>query len=311
MPADWRRLTDKAHDRDELRVKLLGVFDTVGALGIPAGASRWRFNRDENGFHDVELSSITDVNLHAVAIDEHRWPFEATLWRQPPFKKYDTKVEQVWFSGAHSDVGGGYIEEERRGEAPHADDVTLDWIVQRTKRFYPDFPFDLGHGAGAVEERKRAELHNSRSAVYHAWRFAIRSIANTKIEASFWSHQKEVSRDRHAHPIGEKIHISALQRLFPDPDPSGSSPAKPYKPTNLQKVLEAIELTYKPGEGDDGEPEAGSDGATTPAFSLPVVDWDGHDIPKHGPRAERLRQLLARRAREVAKAVPPGALQRA
>ena len=112
MPADWRRLTDNAHDRDELRVKLLGVFDTVGSLGIPASIA-WRLNRNENGFHDVELSSITDVNLHAVAIDEHRWPFQATLWRQPPFKKYDTKVEQVWFSGAHSDVGGGYIEEER------------------------------------------------------------------------------------------------------------------------------------------------------------------------------------------------------
>ena len=111
MPAHWRRLTDNAHDRDELRVKLLGVFDTVGSLGIPASIA-WRLNRNENGFHDVNLSSITDVNLHAVAIDENRWPFQATLWRQPPFKKYDTKVEQVWFS-APSDVGGGYIVEEK------------------------------------------------------------------------------------------------------------------------------------------------------------------------------------------------------
>ena len=117
MPADWRRLTDNAHDRDELRVKLLGVFDTVGSLGIPA-AIAWRLNRNENGFHDVELSSITDVNLHAVAIDEHRWPFQATLWRQPPFKKSDAKVEQVWFSGAHSDVGGGYIDEETETPTP-------------------------------------------------------------------------------------------------------------------------------------------------------------------------------------------------
>ena len=143
MPADWRRLTDNAHDRAELRVKLLGVFDTVGSLGIPASIA-WRLNRNENGFHDVELSSLTDVNLHAVAIDEHRWPFQATLWRQPPFKKSDTKVEQVWFSGAHSDVGGGYIDEEKRKrDAPYADNVTLDWMVRRTKRHYPDFPFDL------------------------------------------------------------------------------------------------------------------------------------------------------------------------
>lgn len=309
MPADWRRLTDNAHDRNELRVKLLGVFDTVGSLGIPAGIA-WRLNRDENGFHDVELSSITDVNLHAVAIDEHRWPFQATLWRQPPFKKYDTKVEQVWFSGAHSDVGGGYIEEEKRDpKAAYADDVTLDWMIQRTKHFYRDFPFDLDSGAGAVRERNGAELHNSRSAVYYAWRFAIRSIANVKIEASFWSYQKEVSRDRHAHPIGERIHISALQRLFPDP--SDASPAKPYKPANLEKVLKAIEKTYEHRAGDDGQLGANSDVRTKAAFDLPVIDWDGHEIPKLGPRADRLRQLLARRARDAAPAVRPGALQRA
>ena len=165
-PADWRRLTDNAHDRNELRVKLLGVFDTVGCLGIPASIA-WRLNRNENGFHDVELSSITDVNLHAVAIDEHRWPFQATLWRQPPFKKSDAKVEQVWFSGAHSDVGGGYIEEETRDpKAPYADDVTLDWMIKRTKHFYPDFPFDLDSGAKEITDWNNAKLHNSRSVVY-------------------------------------------------------------------------------------------------------------------------------------------------
>jgi hypothetical protein len=143
------------------------------------------------------------VNLHAVAIDEHRWPFQATLWRQPPFKKSDAKVEQVWFSGAHSDVGGGYIEEETRDpNAPYADNITLDWMVRRTKCHYPDFPFDLDPDAKAITDWNNAKLHNSRSVVYYAWRFAIRSIANVKIGAGLY--QKEVSRDRHAHPIGEE-----------------------------------------------------------------------------------------------------------
>jgi hypothetical protein len=300
MPADWRRLTDNAHDRTELRVKLLGVFDTVGSLGIPA-AIAWRLNRNENGFHDVELSSVTDVNLHAVAIDEHRWPFQATLWRQPPFKKYDTKVEQVWFSGAHSDVGGGYIVEEGRdANVAYADDITLNWMIQRTKHYYSDFPFDLDSGPGTLKEWNGAELHNSRSVIYYAWRFAIRSIANVKIGAGFY--QKEVSRDRHAHPIGEKIHISALQRLLPDP--SDAAPAKPYKPTNLENVLEAIETTYRQAAEGVGQPDADS----KPSFDLPVVDWDGREIPKHGPRAEQLLQLLARRARDAAPAVRPGAV---
>ena len=125
-----------------------------------------------------------------------------------------------------------------------------------------------------------------------------------KIEPSFWSYQKEVSRDRHAHPIGEKIHISALQRLFPD-----ASTGKPYKPANLEKVLEAIDRTYEHGAGNDGHPGANS--KVLAAFELSVVDWDGQEIPKHGLRADRLRQLLARRARDAAPVLSPGALQRA
>jgi Uncharacterized alpha/beta hydrolase domain (DUF2235) len=250
------------------------------------------------------------VNLHAVAIDEHRWPFQATLWRQPPFKKYDWKVEQVWLSGAHSDVGGGYIvEEERDPGKAYADAVTLDWMIQRTKHYYSDFPFDLGSGAESARERNGAELHNSRSAIYHAWRFAIRSIANVKIEPSFWSYQKEVSRDRHAHPIGEKVHISALEPLFPDP--SDASPGKPYTPPNLEKVLDSIETTYDHGAEDSRQLGANSDTLTKSAFDLPVVDWDGRDMPKTSPRADRLRQLLARRVRDAAPVPSPGAFQRA
>ena len=291
MPADWRRLTDNAHDRDELRVKLLGVFDTVGALGIPARIA-WRLNRDENGFHDVELSSITDVNLHAVAIDEHRWPFEATLWRQPPFKKYETNVEQVWFSGAHADVGGGYIVEETRDpKAAYADDITLDWMIKRTKHFYPDFPCDLDPNDEAITDRNNAALHNSRRNIYHAWPFAIRSIANCKTEASFWRHQKEVSRDRHARPIGEMVHISALERLLPGK--SASPTGERYMAANLTKVIAGIKETYGHAAGGDGTPGRSELGQRKPTFELPVVDWNGKKITSDCTRVKYLRELLA------------------
>jgi type VI secretion system (T6SS) phospholipase Tle1-like effector len=279
MPAVWRRLTDYVHDRDELRVKLIGVFDTVGALGIPLDFA-WRLNRDEHGFHNVELSSITDVNLHALAIDEHRRPFEATLWRMPPFKKYDTEVEQVWFSGAHADVGGGCIEEEKRcADTSCADDITLDWMIQRTKRFYPDFPFDIDHSAEKVRERTPPALHNSLSGVYLAWPFALRSIANSKTGANRWLHQREVSRDRHARPIGEMIHISALERLL-----AGEN----YNAPNLAKVVDWVRQAYEP-RPNGGEPASGE-----PVFELRVVDWDGSRITNGSHRAERVRQLLAR-----------------
>ena len=106
-------LTPYVHRREAVRIACLGVFDTVGALGIPLSYFRVA-NRDKYEFHNVELSSITDQNLHALAIDEMREPFEATVWRRSQFKQFNTVTEQVWFPGTHADVGGGYIIQENR-----------------------------------------------------------------------------------------------------------------------------------------------------------------------------------------------------
>lgn len=113
-----------AHPREQ--VKFLGVWDTVGARGLPDldwGLADiynpWRY-----GFHDTTLSSIVDNAYHAVAIDEHRKTFCPTLWTGEP--KGKQKVEQVWFAGAHADVGGGY--DDRR-----LSDVALLWMAQKAK----------------------------------------------------------------------------------------------------------------------------------------------------------------------------------
>src|SRR5262249_27612985 len=132
MPGIWSELTPLVHNREEFKIDCLGVFDTVGALGVPLPAF-FRLNRERYEFPDVNLSSITKVNLHAIAMDEHRQPFEATIWRKPKFKSFATVTEQVWFAGSHSDVGGGYIDEELRLKRyPRAlDDLTLDWMLKR------------------------------------------------------------------------------------------------------------------------------------------------------------------------------------
>jgi len=88
----------------EIKVRFLGVWDTVGALGIPVPALQW-LNAAEYGFHDTELSSIVQSAAHAVAVDEHRIDFQATLWSAMP--KPEQSVEQRWFLGAHGNVGGG------------------------------------------------------------------------------------------------------------------------------------------------------------------------------------------------------------
>jgi len=102
-------------------VKCLGVWDTVGALGIPIEAAA-DFNKQAFAFHDTELSGIVEHAFHALAVDEHRAPYDATLWS--PKQKPNQTIEQRWFAGAHCDVGGGY--EDRR-----LSDIPLKWMQDR------------------------------------------------------------------------------------------------------------------------------------------------------------------------------------
>lgn len=101
-----------------IAIKFLGVWDTVGALGIPLPALQW-LNAKEYAFHDTELSSIVLNAAHAVAVDEHRIDYKVSLW--DPVAKAGQTVEQRWFLGAHADVGGGY-------SGRHLSDITLAWM---------------------------------------------------------------------------------------------------------------------------------------------------------------------------------------
>ena len=66
-----------------VRIRFIGVFDTVGSLGIPGGVGRL-VNRRRYEFHDTRLSGLVDLACHAVAIDEHRKQFAPTLWTSVP-----------------------------------------------------------------------------------------------------------------------------------------------------------------------------------------------------------------------------------
>ena len=88
------------------RIKFIGVWDTVGALGIPAHGI-W-FGKEYYSWHDTELSGMVQNAYHAVAMDEHRPDFAATMWSKDKKPKRGQRVEQRWFPGSHADVGGGY-----------------------------------------------------------------------------------------------------------------------------------------------------------------------------------------------------------
>ena len=109
------------------RVKCIGVWDTVGSYGIPSGIGPGALARAlvswTRGFHDREFGRHIDVGLHAMAVDEMRRPFKPTIWVQAQGRApLDAVVEQVWFAGAHSNVGGGYAALRPVGHRTHLDD---------------------------------------------------------------------------------------------------------------------------------------------------------------------------------------------
>lgn len=115
--ADEAKQFRARHSR-EIRVKYVGVWDTVGSLGIPF--PKIPFSSDYYRFHDTGLSGIVQHAYQALAIDEHRKVFAPTLWTKKPEA---TSVEQRWFVGAHANVGGGY----QRDPLPQ---IPLRWIQQ-------------------------------------------------------------------------------------------------------------------------------------------------------------------------------------
>ena len=87
---------------DRTQIHFIGVWDTVGALGIPVPF--WgSLGKRHFLFHDTALSSNVSHARQALALDERRGDFEPCLWRE----HCEVDLKQVWFAGTHSDVGGG------------------------------------------------------------------------------------------------------------------------------------------------------------------------------------------------------------
>jgi uncharacterized protein (DUF2235 family) len=107
-----------------------GVWDTVGALGVPLPCVP-NVSREDFAFLETDLRINDTHAYHALAIDEHRKAFAPTLWVKSTPKQGDTypprdldHVEQRWFAGAHANVGGGY-ENDLLAQIP------LQWLMNK------------------------------------------------------------------------------------------------------------------------------------------------------------------------------------
>jgi uncharacterized protein (DUF2235 family) len=113
-------------------IKFIGVWDTVGALGVPdVPWIKW----GSEPFLDTNLRVSETFAFHAVAVDEHRKAFSPTLWTKYAPKEASvysapprplSQVEQRWFVGAHANVGGGYV-----GDILH--ELPLNWMAEKAQ----------------------------------------------------------------------------------------------------------------------------------------------------------------------------------
>ncbi|MBI4118585.1 MAG: DUF2235 domain-containing protein [Parcubacteria group bacterium] len=189
------------------RIKFLGCYDTVDALGLPDELTdlkttlvnvfiemiikaKARFQKKSLGsiyglqykFHDFKLSESVENAYQALAIDDERKTFHPILW-DPDVLPHQT-IKQVWFCGMHTDVGGGYDEQE-------LSDIPLVWMKKKA----------VNHGLHINPENSlsingdvNGYMHNSR---------------NGLVNSSYHKKQRSWDSNRKDKPV---VHKSVLQR---------------------------------------------------------------------------------------------------
>ncbi|MEP7092119.1 MAG: DUF2235 domain-containing protein [Nocardioidaceae bacterium] len=235
--SDERFRTVNGHP--DTRVRFLGVFDTVGALGVPGAFRR------QHQFHDVRLGTAVQCARQALAVDEHRIKFEPSLWETPPAGQGPAatagpadRVKQVWFEGAHSDVGGGYAE-------TGLSDTTLTWMTTEAKAC--GLVFDdallaqyLGCGSSAIR-------HDSLTRVYQVLNVTsrIRMRVRPPQEQVFAGHDRVLGR---VHALGLRLAGSTARHFLEDASDRATTQQAPgydmaqdrewYAPDNLTAYAE-------------------------------------------------------------------------
>lgn len=152
IPAKFR----KKNSHDVASIRFVGVWDTVGSLGLPLGALQW-YNKSRYTFYDTTLSSVIEHAYHALAVDEQRKTFAPTLWTRSKNNTADVKqiLEQRWFPGVHSNVGGGYADSG-------LSNIALKWLFRKAV----DAGLCVDPGFNDLPDEYTAQLYNSRSGLF-------------------------------------------------------------------------------------------------------------------------------------------------
>ena len=229
--------------RRRVTVRFLGVFDTVGALGVPFPWLK-KLNDRRVQFHDTRLSDIIECACQAVAIDERRDPYRPTLWTAGPKKvvradgtEVDPVVLQVWFPGAHSDVGGGYDESKMGAEERGYAAVPLHWMMDRARECGLAFRGD--DPAVTARPNPAGRIHDSFTwgwKLFHGLSWSIsaydRPIGNDQRKATARARGEGWDEERDA-ACAEMIHACVFDRIEGAAAAKLARDQRPYAPPSL------------------------------------------------------------------------------
>lgn len=124
---DHARAFAHAHCHEGVDIQMVGVWDTVKALGLRV-PFLWQWSESQHDFHNHALGPSVRHGYHALALDETRAVFDPILWETPP--GWEGQVEQVWFRGSHADVGGQLGGHE--AARPLAN-LSLVWMLEKAE----------------------------------------------------------------------------------------------------------------------------------------------------------------------------------
>ncbi|HSE87095.1 MAG TPA: DUF2235 domain-containing protein [Candidatus Binatia bacterium] len=192
----------------------LGIWDTVGALA---------FGRSIGGFHRINPGNVLRV-VHALALDEERERFQPSYWDKPAGA--DTQIDEVWFSGCHTNIGGGYCD-------TNLSNIAFIWVLKAAQdagisidlRGLPEFDWNRSHTG--TRRDSYSEFYNELG--------LVGAIARTL----------KLKRGPRAIQLGQRIHKSVIE-IMQDKIAPGLEPYVPSARYQGNPLSAEVDLDIEP-----------------------------------------------------------------
>jgi hypothetical protein len=174
-------------------ITMMGVWDTVGSLGAPTPILG-KLTKPLVGFFNTHLSAYIKNAYQALAIDEKRGPFVPALWTGDVAA--DQTVQQVWFAGVHSDVGGGFKE-------TGLSDTALMWMLQKASALGLEFDNDYITDKTKINPDPLDTIHDSYNIFYRGLEKIMGKSGIRRLQG-----------DIEDPPINVSVHDSVINRIY-------------------------------------------------------------------------------------------------